>query len=126
MHPSSFETAYSKIWRYASTGIRSAKFECLVITRRRGIIPRHWVTAILRGDPDAKPTPFCAVSYLPHLKRDRILAIHGDVANYINELGDQGATLYQAFDTVTLHLAIQRFIDKEIEMYEDIPAESFD
>lgn len=92
--------------------------------------PRHHSPSLgnchFEGRPRRKPTPFCAVSYLPHLKRDRILAIHGDVANYINELGDQGATLYQAFDTVTLHLAIQRFIDKEIEMYEDIPAESFD
>ena len=57
--------------------------------------------------------------YVANLTRDRVLAVHSDVAEIINELAEQGATLAQAFDRVTLHLAIQRFIEKEIQIHED-------
>ena len=117
--------ARARIWGYASATIHSALFDCMVITRRRGLVSRRWETTILRGDPAGNcPTLFGSVSYLPHLTRDRVFAVHCDVANYINELGERGATLPQAFDTVTLHLTIQRFIDKRIEVYEDFPEDN--
>lgn len=94
----------------------------MVITRRRGVISRRWETTLFRGDANiSRPTIFGSVSYLRHMTRERIFAIHGDVANYIDDLGSQGATLYQAFDTVSLHLAIQRFIERKIAIYEDCP-----
>jgi hypothetical protein len=94
----------------------------MVITRRRGVVSRRWETSILRGEVSInRATFFGSVSYLPHMTRERVFAIHGDVANYIDELGGQGATLYQAFDTVTLHLVIQRFIERKIAIYEDCP-----
>jgi hypothetical protein len=118
--------ARASTWGYASATIHSALFDCMVITRRRGLVSRRWETTILRRDPAGNcPTlPFGSVSYLPHLTRDRVFAVHCDVANYINELGEQGATLHQAFDTVTLHLAIQRFINKRIEIYEGFPKDN--
>jgi hypothetical protein len=111
------------MWGCPSATVHCDAFDCVIITRRRGLISRHWVTTISRENPveNSPILPFGSVSYLPHLTRDRVLAVHCDVVNYINELGEQGATLYQAFDTVALHLAIQRFIEKRIEIYEDIP-----
>jgi hypothetical protein len=104
-----------------STTIHSTAFACIVLTRRRGLLSSRWRTTIFRTDPVPKrlAQPFGSVVYLSHLTGDRIFAIHSDIANYINTLGDQGATLHQAFDTVTLHLAIQRFIEGRIEIYED-------
>jgi hypothetical protein len=114
------------MWGCASATIHCGAFDCVIITRRRGLVSRRWETTILRGDPveDRPVLPFGSVSYLHHLTRDRVLAVHCDVVDYINELGEQGATLYQAFDTVTLHLAIQRFIKKRIEIHEDIPEDN--
>ena len=111
----------SGIWGRTSTSIHSPAFDCVVITARRGLISRRWQTTILRGDPTETPKiqPFGSFSYLRHLTRTRVLAIHGDVADYINQLGEQGTTLFEAFDRVTLFLAIQRFIEKRIEIYED-------
>jgi hypothetical protein len=109
------------MWGCASATIHCGAFDCVIITRRRGFVSRRWETTILRGNPveNCPILPFGTVSYLPHLTRDRVLAVHCDVVDYINELGEQGATLYQAFDTVTLHLAIQRFIEKHIEIHEE-------
>lgn len=111
-----------RIRKHMSAAIHSVNFDCMIITRRRGIVSCRWETTILRGDPNTIcPTLFGSVSYLAHLTRERVFALHCDAVNYISELGDQGATLHQAFDTVTLHLAIQRFIDKRIEIYESFP-----
>ena len=63
--------------------------------------------------------PYGPFYYVANLTRYRVLAVHSDVAEIINELAEQGATLAQAFDRVTLHLAIQRFIEKEIQIHED-------
>lgn len=118
-------TANTGIWRSASATIHSTLFDCSVITRRRGLISGHWETTIFRA-ADAtnnSTTPFGSISYLSHLPRQQVFAIHSDVVNYINELGDQGASLHQAFDIVTLHLVIQRFIEKRIEVCEDFPAD---
>jgi hypothetical protein len=106
---------------HTSTSISSSAFDCVVITVRRGFVSRRWQTTILRGDPaeNCPIQPYGSFYYVPNLTRDRVLAVHTDVAEYINELAEQGATLSQAFDRVTLHLAIQRFIQKGVQIYED-------
>ena len=111
----------SPIWGHASTSIHSSGFDCVIVTSRRRFISRFWKTTILSGDPakNCPIRPYGPFYYVANLTRDRVLAVHSDVAEIINELAEQGATLAQAFDRVTLHLAIQRFIEKEIQIHED-------
>ena len=111
----------SPIWGHTSTSIHSSGFDCVILTVRRRFISRCWQTTILSGDPakNCPIRPYGSFYYVANLTRDRVLAVHSDVAEIINELAEQGATLAQAFDRVTLHLAIQRFIEKEIQIHED-------
>jgi hypothetical protein len=111
----------SPIWGHTSTSIHSSGFDCVILTARRRFISRRWQTTILRGDPanNCPIRPYGSFYYVANLTRDRVLAVHSDVAEIINELAEQGATLAQAFDSVTLHLAIQRFIQKGVQVYED-------
>jgi hypothetical protein len=115
------------IWGHTSASIRSAAFNCVVITARRRFISRRWQTTILRGDPvDNGPIqPYGSFYYVADLTRNRILAVHADVAKILDDLAEQGATLAEAFDRLTLHLAIQRFIEKRIEIYEDSPEDDW-
>jgi hypothetical protein len=115
----------SPIWGHTSTSIHSSGFDCVILTARRRFISRCWQTTILSGDPakNCPIRPYGSFYYFANLTRDRVLAVHSDVAEIINELAEQGATLAQAFDRVTLHLAIQRFIQKEIRIHEDSPEE---
>ena len=115
----------SPIWGHASTSIHSSGFDCVILTSRRRFVSRCWKTTILSGDPakNCPIRPYGSFYYVANLTRDRVLAVHSDVAEIINEVAEQGATLAQAFDRVTLHLAIQRFIQKEIRIHEDSPEE---
>ena len=111
------------IWGHTSATIRSAAFDCVVITARRRFISRRWQTTILRGDPpeNGPIQPHGSFYYLANLTRDQVLAVHADVSKILDDLAEQGATLAEAFDRLTLHLAIQGFIEKRIEIYEDCP-----
>jgi hypothetical protein len=71
-------------------------FECVVVTKPLSFLPWRWHVVILSPAGDGELFYYAAFLYSLGLTRKKVLAANHSFADYLNDLGEAGFTLFRA------------------------------